>query len=122
MLVTPAKSNLQHEVQIGDSAVTLNQQAAPDHWGDLAYPYMLFVDLEARHSSFHDAASLDSRSHYVTLSPRFDPLSLNQPSIARLRVREYACELRFIQPIHAREQPAKHGAIFVQNRIVEILK
>jgi len=54
MLITPAKCNLKRVVQVGDSAIATNQQAAPDHWADLANQYMQPIDLESGHGSFHD--------------------------------------------------------------------
>jgi hypothetical protein len=55
MLITPAKCNLQRVVQVSNSAIAANQQAAPDHWTDLANPYMQPIDLDCRHGIFHDA-------------------------------------------------------------------
>src|SRR5215207_7497206 len=47
---------------------------------------------------------------------------LDEPDIARSCTRKYAGDLRVTQSVHAGEQAAQHGAIFVEHGVIAIFE
>src|SRR5438552_676954 len=47
---------------------------------------------------------------------------LDQSEVARLRAGENPLELRVLEPVHPRKEPAQHAAVFIEHCVVAVLE
>ncbi|TQN49263.1 hypothetical protein DLNHIDIE_03443 [Acidithiobacillus thiooxidans ATCC 19377] len=66
MRIAPAEGNLQDIMQVRDGTVATHEQSPPNHWGDLANPYVELVNHGAR-LFCHNPLSLihDGQNHLI---------------------------------------------------------